>query len=263
MSLGPGAGRVQKRVRIRDGEPVVYQEHVIAGCPEPMPLGHHPILKLPDREGAGIIDMSPPVAGFTTPWPVEEPANGGYPSLKTGVEITDRARVPTERGGTVDLTRYPTPRGFEDLVCFVSDGSRRLAFSAVSVPDEGWLYFQLKDPRVLAETVLWMSNGGRHYPPWSGRVTSVLGLEEVTGFFHYGKAMSAGENFFRERGFPTVCELGPGRELTVRFVSGVAAIDRGFTGVVDIVPRGQNAISIRGRGGESIEVPCRAGFLFE
>ncbi len=263
MDLGPGQGRVRKRVRIVEGEPVIYQEHVVSGCPEPMPLGHHPILKLPEREGAGIIDFSPPVTGFTTPRPVEEPANRGYSSLKTGHEIKDRCRVPTDRGGTVDLTRYPTPRGFEDLVCFVSDRKRRFCFSSVSVPDEGWLYFQLKDPNVLAETVLWMSNGGRHYPPWNGRVISVLGLEEVTGFFHYGKAASVAGNFFRERGFPTVCDLRPDRDLKVRFLMGVVPIEKGFTGVNDIVIRSPGVIAIRGRGGESIEVPCRAGFLFE
>jgi hypothetical protein len=262
MDLGPGEGRVRKRICIVEGEPVIYQEHLISGCPGPLPLGHHPILKLPDREGAGILDMSPPVAGFTTPQRIEEPANGGYSSIAPGREITDRSRVPTELGATVDLTRYPTPRGFEELVCFVSDPHRKLVFSSVSVPQEGWLYFQLKDPRVLAETVLWMSNGGRHYPPWSGRVVSVLGLEEVTAFFHYGKEASLGANFFRERGFPCVCEPGPEGDIRVRFLMGLVPIDRTFAGVQDIVPAGDGVVRIRGRGGESIEVPCRVDSLY-
>lgn len=257
MDLGPHEGRVRKRIRIVEGEPVVSQEHVASGVPGPMPLGHHPILKLPDRQGAGILDMSPPVAGFTTPEPIEDPARGGYSSIAPGREITDRSRVPTEDGGTVDLTRYPTPHGFEDLVCFVSDASRPFVFSSVSVPGEGWLYFQLKDPKVLAETVLWMSNGGRRYPPWNGRVSSVLGLEEVTGFFHYGREASLGPNFFRERGFPCACDPGPGGEIRVRFLMGLVPVWPGFRGVEDIVAAGDGAIRILGRGGERIDVPCR------
>jgi hypothetical protein len=73
--------------------------------------------------------------------------------------------VPTVEGGTVDLTRYPTPSGFEGLVCFVGDQRKDVCFSSVSVPAEGYLYFQLKNQKHLAETVFWMSNGGRHYPP--------------------------------------------------------------------------------------------------
>ena len=129
------------------------------------------------------------------------------------------------------------------------------------MPDEGWLYFQLKNPKVLAETVLWMSNGGRHYPPWNGRVVSVLGLEEVTGFFHYGREASLGLNFFRERGIPCACEPGPGGSLRVRFLMGLVPIARSFSGVADIVAAGGGAIRILGRGGESIDVPCRPGFL--
>jgi hypothetical protein len=261
MDLGPGGGRVRKMVRVVEGEPVIYQEHTISGLPGAMPLGHHPILKLPDRPGAGILDMSPPIAGFTTPERIEEPANGGYSSLAPGREITDRSRVPTERGAPVDLTRYPTPRGFEDLVCFVSDRRRTFAFSSVSVPDEGWLYFQLKDPKLLAETVLWMSNGGRHYPPWSGRVVSVLGLEEVTSFFAYGREASLAPNYFRERGFPCVCEPGPGGELRVRLVMGLVPIGPGFQGVEDIVRKDSATVTILGRGGERIDVPCRTDFL--
>jgi hypothetical protein len=261
MNLGPDEGRVRKRIRIADGETVIYQEHVVSGCRTPVPLGHHPILKLPDRPGSGILDFSPPVAGFTAPERIEDPASGGYSSIAPGRQIVDRSRVPTERGDTVDLTRYPTPRGFDDLVCFVSDAGREFAYSSVAVPEEGWLYFQLKDPKVLAETVLWMSNGGRHYPPWSGRVVGVLGLEEVTSFFHYGRTASLGANFFRERGFPCACEPGQGGEILVRFVMGLVPIGPGFRGVEDIVRRDEGRITIRGRGGEAIDVPCRTDFL--
>ena len=169
MDLGPGEGTVRKRIRVVDGEPIVYQEHLVAGLARPQPLGHHPTLKLPDREGAGIVDMSPPLAGFTPPLPVEDPASGGYSALVPGSEIVDRSRVPavTRRHDRPDPV--PHPERFRGPGVLRERPRRRdFVFSAVSVPSEGWLYFQLKDPRVLAETLLWMSNGGRPYPPWNG-----------------------------------------------------------------------------------------------
>ncbi len=262
MDLSPDAGNVEKRVRVVDGEPVVYLEHTVTGFAGRMPLGHHPILKLPDREGAGIIDMTPPVTGFTAPKQVEDPTHGGYSSLAVDREIADRAKVPTVWGGTVDLTRYPTPRGFEDLACFVSDQRKEFCFSSVSVPEEGWLYFQLKDPKVLAETLWWMSNGGRHFPPWSGRVAATLALEEVTGYFAYGREASLRPNPFTARGYPAACTLAADHPFTVRFIMGVVPIDRSFRGVADIVRRSASAIAIRGRGGESIDVRCAVDFLF-
>ncbi len=261
MDLSSAPGRVEKRIKIVEGETVVYMTHTVRGYSGEMPLGHHPILRLPEREGAGILDMTPPVAGFTTPTLIEEPSAGGYSRLMPDREIVDRSSVPAADGSVVDLTRYPTPKGFEDLVCFISDPRKDFCFSSVSVPDEGYLYYQLKNPKLLAETVLWMSNGGRHYPPWSGRVSSVLGLEEITGFYHFGREASMGPSFFRDRGYPTTCSLDPSHPTRIPFIFGVVPIDSSFKGVVDIQAKNDEWITIRGRGGESIDVRCRVGSL--
>ena len=82
----------------------------------------------------------------------------------------------------------------------VSDAALPLAWTAVAFPRERFVWFALKDPKVLGGTVLWMSNRGRHYPPWSSRHLNVMGLEEVTANFHLGLAASAAaESNFRER----------------------------------------------------------------
>jgi hypothetical protein len=106
-----------------------------------------------------------------------------------------------------------------------------------------------------------MANGGRHFPPWSGRVVSVLGLEEVTSFFAYGQEASLAPNLFRERGFPCACEPGPGGALRVRLLMGLVAVGPDFRGVEDIVRKDPATVTILGRGGERIDVPCRADFL--
>ena len=36
---------------------------------------------------------------------------------------------------------------------------------------------------MFSETLFWMCDGGRYSAPFSGRVTGVLGAEEITGYF--------------------------------------------------------------------------------
>jgi hypothetical protein len=87
---------------------------------------------------------------------------------------------------------------------------------------------------VLRHTVLWISNGGRHYAPWSGRHTAVMGIEDVTGCFHLGLAESAKPNALSRRGHPTTLTLNPKKPTTVNYIFGVAAIPAGFDRVADI-----------------------------
>jgi hypothetical protein len=263
MNLDPLPGKVAKQIRIAAGEPVVYHQHTIQGFQGKMPVGYHPTLQLPDQIGAALIDISAPLTGFTTPVPMEEPQNRGYSQLQLNVEITDRTKVPCIDGKTVDLTRYPRPKGFEDLVVFISDPAKDFTFTAASVVAEGYLYFQLKNPRVLAQTLFWMSNGGRHYAPWNGRVTGVHGFEEVTAFYHYGIKPSLESNFFQAKGYKSYLEFETEKPTAVKLIMGVIPIDKGFKGVRDIVRKNASTITILGRGGEKIDVPCHVDFLLD
>ncbi|MCP4399998.1 MAG: hypothetical protein GY801_22160 [bacterium] len=263
MTLDPLPGSIEKRISISAGEPVIYQNHTIRDFQGKIPLGYHPTLQLPDRIGAAIIDISEPLTGFTTPVPVEEPQNSGYSQLQLNVEITDRSKVPCLDGNSVDLTRYPRPKGFEDIVMFINDPSKDFTFTAASVVEEGYLYFQLKNPRVLAQTMFWMSNGGRHYAPWNGRVTGVHGLEEVTAFYHYGIKPSIETNFFQEKGYKSYLEFERETPTAVKLIMGLIPIEKGFKGVQDIVRKNASTITIIGRGGEEIDVPCSVDFLLE
>ncbi|MEE9603755.1 MAG: hypothetical protein V3V75_10645 [Thermoguttaceae bacterium] len=261
MDLGPGGGNVEKIIRLRADDPVIYSEHVINGLGGKMPLGHHATLQCPDELGAGIIDMSEPITGFTTPVPVEEPASRGYSLLKVGTEISDRSRVPCVDGTLADLTRYPTRRGFEDVVAFISDTSKEFVFTTASFPEEGYVFFQLKDPKVLSQTLFWLSNGGRHYPPWNGRITAVLGMEEVTSFFHYGLKPSVEPNFFHDKGFRSYVDFDQNKPTSIKVIMGLVPVEKTFQGVQDIVRSSDTEITILGRGGERIAVSCAVDFL--
>ena len=200
-------GQVDKRIWLVDGQNTIYSQHVVSGMTGPMNLGHHAMLKFPEAPGSGLVSTSRFLYGQVFPQAFELPENGGYSWLKPGAEFKSLERVPALNGGTADLTRYPARRGFEDLVMLVSDADLPFAWTAVAFPKERYVWFALKDPRILRETIFWLSNGGRHYPPWNSRHVNVMGLEEVTSYFHSGLAESARTNPISKKGFPTCLAL--------------------------------------------------------
>ncbi len=253
-------GRVDKRIRLVDGHPLVYQEHLIRGMSGPMPLGHHAMLKFPDREGAGRLSTSKLALGQVFVEPAENPAQRGYSVLKAGAVFDNLEAVPDITGATADLTRYPARRGFEDIVMLVADPSLKVAWNAVAFPEEGYVWFALRNPRVLTSTVLWISNSGRHYPPWNGRHVNVMGIEDVTAWFHYGLAESAEPNPLTTLGYKTHLQLCADEALSVRYLMGVAPIGKRFERVADI-QLGHNTITLFGEAGEVVKVPADVNFL--
>jgi hypothetical protein len=136
------------------------------------------------------------------------------------------------------------------------------AWTAVTFPRERYVWFALKDPRVLRGTIFWLSNGGRHYPPWNGRHVNVLGLEEVTSYFHFGMAESARKNPLSKRGFATCVSLDPRKPLVVTYIMGVAKIPVGFDRVASIkAARGGHAVLLESDSGKQVEAAVELDFL--
>jgi hypothetical protein len=264
LSLAPKVrpGRVDKRIWLLAGQNTVYSQHVVSGMTGPMNLGHHAMLKFPDAPGSGLLSTSRFVYAQVFPGAFELPEQRGYSSLQPGAEFKSLAKVPTTTGETADLTRYPARRGFEDLVMLVSDADVPFAWTAVSFPKERYVWFALKDPRVLRETVFWLSNGGRHYPPWNSRHVNVMGLEEVTSYFHCGLAESARKNPLSRKGFPTCVKLDARKPLVVNYLMGVARIPAGFDRVASIqAARGNRSIVLKSASGRRAVAAVNPDFL--
>ena len=229
-------GRVEKFITLVEGQTVVYQRHVLSGMRGPMDVGHHAMLKFPAAPGSGVISTSRFVRAQVFPGVFESPDNRGYQALQPGATFRSLDRVPLATGGTTDLSRYPARRGFEDLVMLTADPKLPFAWTAVAFPAERYVYFALRDPRALRHTILWISNGGRHYAPWNGRHTSVMGIEDTTSYFHYGLAESAQPNALSRRGIPTSLNLDPRKPTAINYIMGVAALPAGFDRVKAIRP---------------------------
>ncbi len=227
------AGKIRKVIELRGGDSAIYQHHIISGMSGPMNYGHHATLHF---KSEGRLSFSPFQHGQVYPGQFENPVAGGYSCLKAGATFRSLNRVPLAHGGFADLSRYPSREGFEDVAMVCSDAKTKLAWSAVTFPEEGWLWISLKDPHVLPSTLLWHSNGGRHYPPWSGRHRAVLGVEEICSFFQEGIAASTVKNSISRRGIPTCQLMSPSKPLKVNSIMAVCEIPKNFDRVAKVEP---------------------------
>ncbi len=225
-----------------------------------MPIGTHPCLQFPDREGAGRILIGRWKFGQVLRTDFETPANKGYSALKVGARFRSLDRVPLAKGGFTDVSRFPARRGYDDLVMLVGDGSGDFAWSAITFPEERFAVLQIKNPRVLRHTVLWLSNGGRHYAPWNGRHCNVLGLEEVTSYFHLGIAESTRPNPLSRAGIPTSVMLTPKTPYRVATILAAVALPAGFDEVASVhaVEGGAEVVA---RSGKRVKTPVDLNFV--
>jgi hypothetical protein len=252
--------RVDKYITLIKGQRAIYSRHVVSRASGAMCIGQHAMLRFPDEPESGAISTSPFVYGRVFPEPLERPENRGYSLLQPGAAFDSLDRVRTITGDVTDLSRYPARRGFEDLVLMASDDRAPFAWAAVTFPGQRYVWLALKDPRVLRSTILWISNGGRHYPPWSGRHLNVMGLEEVTANFHYGLKESVAPNPLSKRGIATSVALDPRRPLVVNYIMAVAEIARGFDRVAG-VEAARNGVRLTSNTGKSVHVPLELSFL--
>jgi len=253
-------GHVEKMLRLRRGETALYCRHTVSGMAGRMCFGHHATLKFPEEPGSGLISTSPLSFGQVLPVPFEKPAEGGYNSLKMGAEFSRLDQVPAADGTVADLSRYPARRGFEDLAMIAHEATPDFAWTAVTFPAQRYVWFALKDPRILRSTVFWISNGGRHYAPWSGRHVGVMGIEDVTAYFHLGLADSARPNPVNKRGIATYLDLKAKAPLTVNYIMGVAAIPKNW-GRVKSITRESGGIVLESTQGRAVRTPIDIDFL--
>jgi len=250
-------GRIEKEIHLVPGHSMVYSRHTISGMTGPMTLGHHPMLRC---QTPGLVSVAPFKFGQVFTGVFEAPLTGGYSALQPHATFSDLAKVPAADGQSADLTRYPARRGYEDFVMMYAAPEVRLGWSAVVFPEEGFVWFSLKDPRVLSGTALWMSNGGRHYEPWNGRHVNVLGIEEVTSSVATGLADSLSSTLATEAGAKTVLTLDPNEPTVVNFIFGVALIPAGFDHVERVEPV-DGGVVLHSRSGQQVEAAVNLDHL--
>ena len=259
-------GTVTKHLMLTPGQPVVYTRHVIEGFAGPVPLGHHATLVMPEEEGTIAVSVSPFRLGMTCPGVFSDPAKGEYQSLASGEVFTDLSRVPSrwKQPADVDCSRFPVRRGYADLLAVVADEKAlagRPAWTAAVNTRDHWVWFSLRDPRVLPTTVFWIENRGRHGVPWNGR-NSCLGLEDVCAYFAEGFVPSITPNPLTQQGIRTAIDLDTRKPTEIRSAQGAVHVPAGFDRVKTIDFTQADRISLVSESGLTVTVPVRHDFVF-
>jgi hypothetical protein len=252
---------VKKLMTLVDGPGVIYTTHRLGGYAGPRPLGHHSTLALPETEGALRVAVSPFELGMTPPELFSDPRHREYQSLAIGARFDDLTKVPSMFRDTdpVDCTRLPAREGFTDLLQIFRRPGATPAWTSALHTESGYLWYSLKEASVLPSTVFWMSNKGRHGPPWDGR-NRCVGLEETCSWFADGLARSVAADEAGAVGFPTVLRLDPETPTDVRYIPGVVRVPAGFGRVVTATFE-PGAVCFRSASGKDAVAPVDWGFL--
>ena len=262
MDLPQQGGRCEAITALLHDHSMIYQRHDLMGLTGPVNPGHHATLAFPPRDGSGRLSFSPFTLARTYFEPTERRETGGRSHFKPDAEITDLKVVPCVDGSMTDLTSFPARRGFEDVAILCTDPSLEFGWSAATFPEAGFVWFALRNPKQLASTLLWFSNGGRDYPPWNRRHVNVLGVEDMTGFFQVGLAASCRPNALTARGIRTYLMPDAAGSLSIPYIQGVARIPEGFdrVAVIEAQPK-SGGVRIRSESGLEVLAPCEVNFI--
>jgi hypothetical protein len=257
-------GRITKEVFLVEGQSVVYQRHVLKGYSGPFPLGYHATLAPPGK-GHLKIGYSTIRFGMNAPRDEVAAAGGEYFALEPLARFDMLEKVPTiwRNDPYTDCTVFPAREGFVDILQVYQDqkGQKGIpAWITATAAEDGYLWFALKNAKILNSTVIWMENHGRHQFPWNGR-NCCIGLEDVCSFFVSGLKLSARNNLLNKIGIPTVIELSADHPLAVPYIEGVVKIPKDYGQAVSArFPR--NQVVFTDENGKEVGVEVFWGFLF-
>lgn len=239
-----------KELTVFDTHPFVYQRHVFVGGSGRVSAANHANVSVP--HGAHIRTSAK--SHWETPaTPQETDPAMGRSRIACPARSNDPSTFPRADGGTVDLTRYPWFDSSEDFAIGIEAGNTPLGWTAVTRPAEGDLYLSLRHPRHMPMTMLWQSNGGRDYAPWSGRHRGCLGVEEGAAAHMLGLSSEA------DLAGPGALALAPFDVVEMRHVTGAIAWPTGSP-VAHITLKGKD-LTVEGTDGAIRILPIHSDFL--
>jgi len=251
-------GSVLKEIKLKEDENNLYISHKIDGFAGPASFGHHVIFPGGTKK---YINTSTIKFGYTNKYEGSNHNNGEYYSLASLKKFESLEKVPTVWKDTdfTDCSVFPAREGFVDILQVFNKSRDDFAWSAVTVPEERYLWFSLKDSEILPSTVLWMENMGRHQKPWSGR-NCCIGVEDVCSSFADGLSVSAENNFLRREGIKTCHNLNGKDAMSVKYIQGVTRIPEGFDRVKTILKK-NDGVEISSFSGKKVFTTVDTEFL--
>lgn len=249
----PDGGEIDKHLEIRESDPAVYETEILKGFSGEFSYNTHPCLKVPKECFAASLD------GNWSEWQTAtgkllDTESGTYSRLPGMTAIRDWKHVTTVYGEETDLSRHPQKKGTIDLMIAKTDAVNGLGYAVFANPEEGYLYYQLKDARILPETMFWLFNGGRHFAPWNGTTDGCLGVEEMSD------RIVIFEEDFPENPDRYMIPVKPDQEIAVRQVYGAVALPEGKRYIKESALTEQG-ISVQFDDGVQIQIPVDISFF--
>lgn len=166
-----------------DHPKVLFEDriHVRKTCR--LPVGLHPIFRLPKENGAARLRL--PNCRIMRTYPGDVDASAAF---VPDASVPDAQAVPLRRGGTADATSLPMEISTEDLLMLCEVETGRVALENRAEAYRAVLEW---DASLLKGCLLWFSNRGRGFEPWNGR-NVCLGVEPIASAFDLGTAVSLG-----------------------------------------------------------------------
>lgn len=250
----------RRDISVVDDQTALYQQVSSQGLVGRWNYGTHPILDASAMSlGTARVSTSATQYCSVNPTIFSAPERGETQILQPGAEFTDLSAVPRMDGSTLDLSRYPTEQGHEDLVMLVNDpAAGPLGWSAMVL--DGYVWIALKSVEQLPMTLLWVTNGGRSASPWNGRHVARMGIEDVCSYFAIGPE-SARENELLDRGIPTSKEFDADHQLDVRTAHVVAPVGPDFDVVASISATRPGQVDIAADSGATITTDVDWNFV--
>jgi hypothetical protein len=247
---------VVKDLILQDNHPFVYQRHSFIGGAGSVSVANHAMVTLPQ---GGLIRFSPKRWFESAPSPQEADPARGRSALRYPARSLDPRAFPRADGTTADLTTYPWAPGHEDFAVGVEAPGHALGWTAVTRRGTGDLYLSLRRAQALPMMMLWHSDGGRDYAPWSGRHRACLGVEEGAAPYMLGLGATETPDPLTAAGQATGLTLAPFATADVRHAIG--AIDWPSGEPVLAVLPGPDTLTVIGEGGASRTLPFALSFL--
>jgi len=193
--------RVERLISPDPGAPAIdLTFRVIVRRPCRLPVGLHPVFRLPPEPGDAHLELGAFRVGHTYPHDVE-PGKAAFAANRC---FRDLAAVPARAGGNIDASTLPLEMDTEELLQIEGlDG--RVALSNLAERYRAELTW---DTRHFPSLLLWMSNRGRTAAPWNGRHLAI-GIEPICSPFGLGPATALADNPIALSGVPTAQDMSP------------------------------------------------------
>ncbi len=167
--------RITKRLRLVDGHPFLYQEHVLEGGEGLLSVSHHVMTR---AAGGARLAFSAKSRAWTMETALEpDPLRGRF-ALAYPADTSVLDAFPRADGSHADLRTFPVATAGEEFVV-LDEADDTVGWTIVNRHAESDALVVLKPSAVLPRTMLWMSHRGRDYAPWNGRHDRVLGIEDA------------------------------------------------------------------------------------